>query len=106
MTRVGLPDDLLYFVDTDAIKVGNLRLRHAIACQRADAPELRCGYRAGFAPDGPLPSCRFRLGSRFYLRRFHRHRRRDAEDSRLASRSEERRVGKGWRSGWTGCDYK
>ena len=30
-TRVGLPDDLFYFVDTDAIKLGDLRLRHAIA---------------------------------------------------------------------------
>ena len=82
----GLPDDPLYFVDTDAIKLGDLRLCHAIARQRADAPELRCGYRAGFAPDCPPPSCRFRLGRRFYLCRFHWRRRQDAEDTRLASR--------------------
>jgi hypothetical protein len=85
-TRVGLRDDPLYFINADAKKLGDLRLRHAIVCQRADAPELRGGYRAGVAPDCPPQSCRFRLGRRFYLWRFHWRRRQDTEDTRLASR--------------------
>jgi hypothetical protein len=85
-TRVGLPDDPFYFVDTDAIKLGDLRLRHAIARQRADTPELRCGYRAGFAPGRLPPSCRFRPGRLFYLCRFHWYRRQNSEDTRLAPR--------------------
>jgi hypothetical protein len=85
-TRVGLPNDPLYFLDADAIKLGDLRLRHAIARQRADAPELRCGYPAGCAPECPPQSCRLRLGRRFYLCRFHGRRRQGAEDTWLASR--------------------
>ena len=85
-TRVGHPDDPFCFVDTDAIKLGDLCLRHAIARQRADMPELRCGYRAGFAPDRLPPSCRFRPGWRFYLCRFHWYRRQNSEDTRLAPR--------------------
>ena len=84
--RVGLFDDPLDLVDTDPIALGDLRLRHPIAGQGADTPELRGRYRAGFPPARPLPSYWLRLSRRFAFCRAHWHHRRDSEDARLASR--------------------
>jgi hypothetical protein len=96
-TRIGLPDDPLYLVDTDPIQLGDLRLRHPIARQGTHASELRGWYRAGVAPDRPLPSYRFWLDRPFYHWRFHWHRRRDSENTRLALR-----FGRGERDGVLG----
>src|SRR5262249_13209446 len=85
-SKVALPNDPFYFVDTDAIKLGDLRLRHAVARQRADAPELGWRYRAGFTTDRPPPSCRFRLGRGFYPGHFRCRRRQDSEYTWLTSR--------------------
>ena len=83
-STVGLSEDPFYLVDTDPIKLGDLRPRHPIARQGANAPELRGRYRAGVAPNPPLPSYRLRLGRRFALCSAHRHHRRNSKDARLA----------------------
>ena len=84
--RIAPPDDPLYFTNTDVIKRGDLCLCHPILRQCADAPELRCGYHAGIAPDCAPTSGRFRLSWGYYLCCFRWHRRQGSKNSRLPSR--------------------
>jgi hypothetical protein len=80
------PDDPLYFIDPNAIELGDLGLRHPIIRQGANATELgrRNMQRLAFDRRPPFDRLRFRRGHS--LRRHHWHHRRDHENAGLASR--------------------
>jgi hypothetical protein len=82
----GAPDNPLYLVDSDPIKLCHLRARHPVACQGADSTELRGRYLGGHALGGRPSPYLLRFRSRFDLRRPHRHHRRDREDTWLPPR--------------------
>jgi hypothetical protein len=81
-----VPDNPLYLVDCNYIELCDLRTRHPVPRQGADATELGGRYPAGLAPDRCRSPFLLRFRSRFDPRSSHWRYRRDREDTWLPSR--------------------